>query len=180
MAAEGNAEYNVEAQVYISDLFAWNTISSLQLDMKNAKEKGNDDEAKVIEIKIQNIINSSCSQKLSEAINSINLQGEINSPFENEEFVNSYFEDAKKLLDESQKVMEEGKKDNLHGDAYKLVTVIYSLVLFLLGLVGTIKDLQSRKVLFIFSICILILGIIYMFTIPMPTGFDITSFFNLK
>ena len=46
-------------------------------------------------------MNDNCTPKLLEAINSINLQEEINSPFENEEFVNSYFEDAKKLLDES-------------------------------------------------------------------------------
>lgn len=180
LAAEGNSEYNVAAQIYLSDLFAWNTIFSLQLDMKIANEKGYTDEAKLIELKIQKIINDNCTQKLLEAINSINLQEEINSPFENEEFVNSYFENAKKLLDESQKVLEEGKKDNLHGDAYKLVTVIYSLVLFLLGLVGTLKDLHSRKMLFIISICILIFGIIYMFTIPMPTGFNITSFFNFR
>ena len=180
LAAEGNAEYNVAAQIYLSDLFAWNTIFGLQLDMETAKEKGNEDEAKVIEIKIQKIMNDNCSPKLSEAIKGINLQEKTSSPFEKEEFVNSYFEKAKELLDESQKVMEEGKQDNLHGDSYKLVTVIYSLVLFLLGIVGIFKDFQNRKVLFIFSVCILFFGIIYMFTIPMPTGFNITNFFNFN
>lgn len=173
LAAEGNAEYNVAAQIYLSDLFAWNTIFNLQLDMETAKEKGNEDEAKVIEIKIQKIINDNCSPKLIEAI-----AEKTNSPFEKEDFVNSYFEKAKELLDESQKVLEEGKQDNLRGDSYKLVTVIYSLVLFLLGIVGIFKDFQSRKTLFIFSVCILIFGIIYMLTIPMPTGFNITNFFN--
>lgn len=180
LAAEGNAEYNVAAQIYLSDLFTWNTILNLQLDMETAKDRGNSDEAKLIEIKIQKIINETCSPKLSEAITKTNFQKEAKSPFENENFVNSYFEDAKKLLDESQKVMEEGKQDNLHGDSYKLVTVIYSLVLFLLGIVGILKDYQSRKTLFIFSICILIFGIIYMLTIPMPTGFNISNFFNFK
>ena len=180
LAAEGNAEYNVAAQIYLSDLFAWNTIFGLQLDMETAKEKGNEDEAKVIEIKIQKIMNDNCSPKLSEAIKGINLQEKTSSPFEKEEFVNSYFEKAKELLDESQKVMEEGKQDNLRGDSYKLVTVIYSLVLFLLGIVGIFKDFQSRKALFIFSVCILTFAIIYMFTIPMPTGFNITNFFNYK
>ena len=178
LAAKGNAEYNVAAQIYLSDLFTWNTILNLQLDLETAKDRGNNDEAKVIEVKIQKIMNDSCSPKLLEYINSTNLQEKTTSPFENEDFVNSYFENAKELLDESQKVMEEGKQDNLHGDSYKLVTVIYSLVLFLLGIVGILKDYQSRKTLFIFSICILIFGIIYMLTIPMPTGFNITNFFN--
>ena len=180
LAAKGNAEYNVAAQIYLSDLFAWNTIFSLQLDMETAKEKGNEEEAKVIEIKIQKIKNDNCSPKLLEAIAGTSLQEKTTSPFEKEDFVNSYFEQAKELLDESQQVLEEGKQDNLRGDSYKLVTVIYSLVLFLLGIVGILKDLQSRKTLFIFSVCILIFAIIYMLTIPMPTGFNITNFLNYK
>lgn len=178
LAAQGNAEYNVAAQIYLSDLFTWNNLFNLQLDMETAKEKGNTDEAKLIEIKMQKIMNDNCSPKLLEAISGKNLQEDKSSPFENEDFVNSYFEEAKKSLDESQKVLEEGKQDNLRADSYKLVSVIYSLVLFLLGIVGIYKDFQSRKALFVFSLFILIFAIIYMATIPMPTGFDITSFFK--
>ena len=180
LAARGNAEYNVAAQIYLSDLFAWNTIFNLQLDMETAKENGNKEEAKLIETKIQKIINESCSPKLIEAIDKTGIQEGTTSPFQDEDFVNSYFEEAKEILDESQKVMEEGKEDNLRGDSYKLVTVMYSLVLFLLGIVGIYKDFQSRKMLFIFSVVILIFTIIYMLTIPMPTGFNITNFFNFK
>ncbi|MBQ9014338.1 MAG: hypothetical protein IJ094_12465 [Bacilli bacterium] len=180
LAAEGNSEYNVAAQIYISDLFAWNSILSLQIDIENAREKGDKEEEKVIEAKIQKIMNGSCSPKLLEAISSMNLQEKTNSPFEKEEFVNSYFEKSKELLVKSQQTLEEGKQDNLRGDSYKLVTVIYSLVLFLLGIVGILKDFQSRKLLFIISVGILIFGIIYMLTIPMPTGFNIANFFKFK
>lgn len=180
LAAEGNSEYNVAAQIYISDLFAWNTILNLQIDLETAKEKGDKDEEKVIEAKIQKIMNGSYSPKLLEAISSMNLQEKTNSPFEKEEFVNSYFEKSKELLLKSQQTLEEGKQDNLRGDSYKLVTVIYSLVLFLLGIVGILKDFQSRKLLFIISVGILIFGIIYMLTIPMPTGFNIANFFKFK
>ena len=180
LAAEGNAEYNVAAQIYISDLFTWNTIFNLQLDMENARENGNEDEAKVIEIKLKKIMDENCSPKLLEAIALNNQQEEKVFPFENEEFVNSYFESAKELLDKSQKAMEEGEKDNLHDDSFELVSVIYSVVLFLLGIVGVLKDFQNRKILFIFSVCILIFAIIYMFTIPMPTGFNIMEFFSNK
>ena len=177
LAAKGNSQYNISAQVYLSDVFSWNTILSLKIDLENAKENSNYDEAEKIEAKIQKVMSGSCSPKLLEYISNANME-ETNSPFENEEFANSYFKDAKELIDESQSVMEEGKTDNLRGDSYRLVSVIYSLVLFLLGLVGIQKDFQTRKTLFIISVCILIFGIIYMLTIPMPTGFDITSFFN--
>lgn len=180
MAAEGNAAYNVSAQVYLSDLFAWNSIYSLQLDNELAIKKGNYNEAELIDEKINTIMKDSCSPKLIEALKETNSDGKITSPFEKTEFINGYFEEANALLDKSQKLLEEGKQDNLRGDSYKLVTVIYSLVLFLLGLVGTTKDFQTRKFLFVFSVCVLIFGIIYMFTIPMPTGFNITNFFNAK
>ncbi len=179
LAAEGNAEYSVATQVYISDLFTWNTILDLQIDMEVAKEKGDLDEAKVIETKIEKIKHNSCSPKLLEAINSTNTKGGT-SPFEQEDFVNSYFARAKELSEESKQALEEGKRDNLRGDSFRLVSVFYSLVLFLLGIVGVIKDYQSRKMLLIFSVCILIFAIIYMLTLPMPTGFNIASFFGSK
>ncbi|MBR3164018.1 hypothetical protein IKF15_01815 [Candidatus Saccharibacteria bacterium] len=180
LAAQGNAEYNVAAQVYISDLFSWNTVLSLRLDLEAARTKGDHDEAQIIETKIQKIKEDSCSPRLAEAMDEPRYRDGGASPFEDENFTNGYFEEAKKLLDESQQTMEEGKTDNLRGDSYRLVSVIYSLVLFLLGTVGVLKDYQSRKMLFIFSACILGFGIIYMLTIPMPTGFDITNFFKLK
>lgn len=179
LAAEANAEYSVATQVYISDLFIWNTILDLQLDMDVAKEKGDLEEAKVIEAKIDKIKHNSCSPKLLEAID--NGGGKVGaSPFENEEFASSYFARAKELAEESQQTLEEGKQDNLRGDSYRLVSVFYSLVLFLLGIVGVIKDYHSRKMILIFSVCILVFAIIYMLTLPMPTGFDISSFFSAK
>ena len=180
LASESNATYNVAAQVYISDLFTWNTLSNLQLDLDVAKEKGNQDEARVIEAKIEKIKQNSCSPKLLAAINETDALGRNVSPFENEAFSNSYFEEAENLSRESRETMEEGEKDNTRGDAYRLVSVFYSLVLFLLGIVGVIKDRQTKKVLFTFSVCILIVSIIYMLTLPMPTGFNLSSFFSLK
>ena len=60
--------------------------------MEAAKERGNYDEAELIEIKIKRIMNESCSPKLLEAIEKNNLESEIKSPFEDEKFANSYFE----------------------------------------------------------------------------------------
>lgn len=177
LAAEGNSEYNVAAQVYISDVFTWNTLRDLNFNKEIAEDRGNTDEAKIIETKINKIKKDSCSFRLQEALKE---PGSLEkSPFENEAFANGYFEKAKAKLDESQAVLDEGKLDNLHGDSYRLVSVIFSLVLFLLGIVGIFKDFKLRKALFVFSAIILALAIIYMINIPLPTGFNISSFFNL-
>lgn len=180
LAAVGNAEYNVEAQIYLSDLFNWNTIANLKIDLQVAQERGDADEAKVIQTKIEKVKQDNCSPKLLEAMKKAEAEGSNVSPFENEEFTNSYFDDARTILEESQKAMEEGEIDNQRSDSYQLASVMYSLVLFLLGIIGVLSEYQSRKMLLVLSVCILVVAFIYMLTIPMPTGFDITSFFNNK
>lgn len=180
LAAQGNAEYNVETQVYISDLFTWNTISALQLDMEAAKNKGDLAEVKVIEAKIAKIKQDNCSPKLLEALNKMEAEGKSGSPFEDESYTSSYFEGAKKLLDESHQRVEAGDRDNLNSDSYELASVMFSLVLFLLGIIGVLNEPQIRKGLLAFSIFVLCLAFIYMLTVPMPTDFNFLSFFNLK
>lgn len=180
LAAEGSAEYNVATQIYISDLFTWNTITDLRLSVETAKANGNQKEAKEIEAKIEKIKQNNCSQKLLEAMDEAGAEEKNANPFKDEAFISSYFEGAKKLMDESQEALANGEIDNKRSDSYQLASVLYSLVLFLLGIIGVLQDRQTRKALLIFSVFILALAFVYMLTIPMPTGFDITSFFNNK
>lgn len=70
--------------------------------------------------------------------------------------------------------------DNKKGDSYHLVTVIYSLTLFLLGIIGTFKNMPNRITVLLIAIAALVFAAVYMFTIPLPTGFEITSFFEFK
>ena len=81
------------------------------------------------------------------------------------------------VLDEADALLEQGKTDNANGDAYGLVSVIYSLVLFLLGIVGIFKKIPNRTAVLIIAVVGLIGATIYMCTIPMPTGFDFASYF---
>ena len=83
------------------------------------------------------------------------------------------------MIAEADKLLEQGKKDNANGDAFGLVTVIYSVVLFLLGIVGTFKRLPNRYVILGVAIAGFLFATIFMFTIPMPTDFNILSYFGL-
>ena len=95
-----------------------------------------------------------------------------------EGYVDGYFADANAVLEEADGLLEQGKTDNANGDAYGLVTVIYSLVLFLLGIVGIFKKIPNRVVILVFAGICLVLATVYMITIPMPTGFNLMSFFQ--
>ena len=80
------------------------------------------------------------------------------------------------LLKESQDILATGKQDNLNSDRYGLVTVVFSLVLFLLGIVSTFKHSRNRIGITAISVALLVFGLLLMFSIPMPAGFDIFHF----
>ena len=100
------------------------------------------------------------------------------SPFNDEEFTQSYFDEANRLLEESNEVLKQGQADNAHGDAYGLVTVLYSITLFLLGISSSFHKPGFKYAIVIISIITFVVATVYMFTIPMPTGFNIANYFS--
>jgi len=175
LAAEGNSEYNAAIQDYLSDMMVWNTLMEYCFDQELADARGDELESEMIEEKINSYIELNGTENLVNAFEE--MTDDMNSPFEVEGMVDNYFTTAYELLDESQALLEEGQADNAHGDAYNLVTVIYSLVLFMLGIVGIFKRIPNRMVVLVIAVIGLIIATIYMCTIPMPTGFDLASFF---
>ncbi|MBQ3378418.1 MAG: hypothetical protein IJG50_00970 [Clostridia bacterium] len=178
LAAEGNAEYNAANQSLIQDMITWNSIMDYATEQEIAELNGNAAEAELIEAKMEKLMNDNCSSQMLDAIIWASDQEEDVSPFEMEGFFESYYEDANALLAESQALLEQGQKDNTNGDKFGLVSVIYSVVLFLLGIVGVFKRLPNRVIVFWIAIVMLVIGTIYMLTIPLPTGFSIGSYFQ--
>jgi len=177
IASEGNSEYNSAFQEYLSDQLTWNTMSEYSFDLDIANAKGDTIEAELIEEKIENYIQQNGSEILFDAWEKM-MKMNMSSPFEVEGMVDKYFENANALLAESQQLLEEGMQDNKNGDSFNLVNVIYSLVLFMLGIIGIFKKIPNRFVVLCIAVVCLILATIYMFTLPMPTGFSIGSFFG--
>ena len=175
LASEGNSEYNAGMQLYLSDLMAWNTMMEYMFDETIAEVNGNQAEADLIAEKLETFADQNCSSILNEALN--NMTSDMQSPFEVEGVLEQYFASANELLSESQALLEEGQKDNSNGDAYNLVSVIYSLVLFMLGIVGIFKGIPNRAIVLIIAVVILVLASVYMFTIPMPTDFSLGNYF---
>lgn len=179
LASEGNSEYNSGLQTYLSDLMAWNEMMNYYFDIEIANLNDRTDEAELIQMKLDSYIEQNCSEIMAEGLDWINDgDGTANSPFEMPGLIDKYFVTANELLAESQELLEQGQKDNSNGDKFGLVTVIYSLVLFMLGIIGVFKKLPNRKVVLAISIVGLIIATIYMLTIPMPTDFSFTSYFK--
>lgn len=178
----GNAEWNEAAQRLMQDMMAWNEIQGLRIDYSFAEENGEYDELEKLDYKLEQLIGDNCSEELQDAIiwsdEMTEETGEMYSPFDMDGFVESYFEEAQEYLAMSDEFLEQGKQDNANGDAFNLATVIYSVVLFLLGVVGIFKNMPNRAVVLGVAIVAFLVATIYMFTIPMPTGFNFASYFG--
>ena len=177
LSAMGNSMYNEAAQYYMQDMLLWNTIYDYAFDAEIAEMNGRSDEAELIYAKIDTLMNDNCTDEFYDAIQWAMEQDYDATPFDKEGYVDSYFTEANAVLDEADALLEQGKTDNANGDAYGLVSVIYSLSLFLLGIVGIFKKIPNRVVITIFACILIVLATIFMCTIPLPTGFNIASYF---
>ena len=197
LASEGNSEYNAGIQQMNQDMLLWNDISDMQMEISFALDNGDDSTVEKVCYQLFYKLDENLSERMAEAIgwNYVMSEEEYNdpvgtvlawmesdeaysSPFFDEDYVAEYIETANDLLAESQEALENGKEANANGDAYGLVTVIYSVVLFLLGIVSSFSNTRNKQVIVIVSLVAFLFATIYMFTIPMPTGFDIASFFG--
>ncbi|MBR3738577.1 MAG: hypothetical protein IKN26_07560 [Eubacterium sp.] len=179
MAAEGSAEYNLGLQLYLSDYMAWNVIRDYNYELETAKAEGDKAKVELIKKKIEDFKKQNISETLAEGIKWMEKNNEDN-PFNMPGMSENYFESAQEKVDLSHELLEEGKRDNTKGDSYHLVTVIFSLVLFLLGIVGTFKNMPNRIAVLSIAVVALVFAVIYMLTIPLPTGFGNMNFFEFN
>ena len=178
-SSEGSAEYNSGLQLYIADSVVWNALSDYYLELELAKAGNDQNKVKFLTEKIDAFIKTNASEALTKGIKWM-LENGKNNPFEMPGMVDEYFGDAKKKLSEAHELLEEGQRDNTKGDSYNLVSVIYSLVLFLLGIVNIFKTTPNKVAVMLIAFFLLVFALLYMCTIPMPTGFQQMNFFEFK
>ena len=191
LAADGNARWNEASQSLMQDMQIWNQISDYEVEILYANETNNTDQAYESAYKIMYICTDYLTEEMAEMIGyDFNFDAEdiidwVNyteestvSPFGDADFIESYYADAREILAESEALLVEGQSDNTKGDTFNLVTVIYSVVLFMLGIVGTFRRLPNRVFLTGVAIVGFLFATIFMLTIPFPTGFNFLSFFG--
>ena len=191
LAADGNARWNEASQSLMQDMQVWNQISDYEVEILYANETDNTEQAYESAYKIMYICADNLTEDMAEMIGydfSFDAEDIIDwvnyceestiSPFSDQDFIESYYTDAREVLAESEAVLAEGQSDNTKGDTFNLVTVIYSVVLCMLGIVGTFRRLPNRVFITGVAIVGFLFATIYMFTIPFPTGFNFLSFFG--
>ncbi len=178
IAADGNARWNEAAQNLSRDMAVWDQIYNLRIEQEFAYQQNNATEIEKLQWQIDSLTYNNISDELQSAIDWADAQSEYVSPFAMEGFIDSYFADANAVLSEASEVLEVGKQANSDGDTFGLVSVIYSIVLFLLGICNTFKSEKNQLVVTAISGVILVATTVFMFTIPTPEGFALFSFFK--
>ena len=190
LSSEGNSLYNSAIQTLTQDMDVWNTIMNYEIEIMYADET-NDQKALEANVwKLQWFCMDNLSDDMAakigydlvafsdgdndtdEILNWLydDSGSAVTSPFSDDDFVQSYFNECNAKLDEAEAVLVQGRQDNANGDKFSLVTVIYSVALFLLGIVGVFKNQTNKKVVLAISVVCLIIAIIFMVTIPLPAS----------
>jgi len=170
LASEGNSEYNAGIQSLTQDMMLYNEVNGLMIDLVFAESHGDMNEAEKLEWKIEELVSNNMSEDLVAAymwsLDEGERLGETVSPFEMEGFTESYFDYAMDLLAQSEEMLEEGNANNTYSDKQGLVSVIYAVVLFLLGISSSFKGLREKRILLAVSIVFFVVASVYMLGIP--------------
>ena len=187
LSSDGNSLYNAAVQTLSQDMGIWNTISSYEVEILYAEAAKDNAAIEANVWKLQWFCEDNLPENMAKAIgydaekftDGNNATQEIlawlkddkaiTTPF-TQEFIDKYFDEANAKLEEADKVIEQGKQDNANGDKFSLVTVLYSVALFMLGIVGVFKNQTNKKLVLAVSTVCLIIAVIFMCTIPLPTS----------
>ena len=142
-SSEAGTAYDYALQLFISDVMTWNKIVDYSFEMTLAEIDHDQKKMDLLKEKVQNYTKQNASDILTEGIDWMK-ESDAASPFEMPGIYEKYFGKANEMYDEAHELLKEGQNDNARGDAYNLATVLFSMVLFLLGIVGVLKRLPKR------------------------------------
>ncbi|MCL2002589.1 MAG: hypothetical protein FWG72_01130 [Oscillospiraceae bacterium] len=166
LSGEANTMYNHGVSQMTQDMMLWNQLMGLGIDYAFAELRGDEEEIEKLDYKYTQIMSDSVSEEFAAAIEWTEGFEDYMSPFDNEDFVLSYFGAYAELYEESEAMMEAGNQNNTHSDNQGLVSVIYAVVLFLLGISASFKGVKEKYILLAVSGVGFVVATIFMFTIP--------------
>ncbi len=177
---EANASYNLNSQTYIAAFNVWTHVYDANTQISTLEKSGNTREAAAKREELNSFIETNCPdyENFKGAVYTALEKGGTATPFD-EYPQDSFFSDSEKKAQEATEMRETGDRCNLANDSYGLAALMYSLCLFLFGLVGFYKHLVQRKVVFGAGIVVFAIATVYMLSLPLPDGFDLANYFKL-
>jgi hypothetical protein len=163
---EANSMFTEASQLVAQDIATWNKIADLRIDLQFAQEQGDTVAEERYQWKMDQIMFDNVTDNLQVAIDWADAQEEYASPFDKEGYIDSYYQEAQDKYAEGELMFVEGELANRLGDMLGLVTVIFSVVLFLLGIYNSFKNVKTKLGVTVASMISLMLGLAIMLTVP--------------
>ena len=178
---EANASYNLNSQLYVAIFNLWTHVYEVNSEIKALESAGDTQGADAKREQMNAYIETNCPnyQNIKSAIYTALEKGGSATPFD-EYPQASFFADSEKLSQEATEAREDGNRCNLANDSYGLVSVLYSLCLFLFGMVGFYKQRLPRRIVFSVGVFVFVIATAYMISLPLPDNFDFANYFKLS
>lgn len=179
--AEANSSYNLNTQLYVAVFNLWTHVYDLNTEIKSLESAGDTQGANAKREQMNLYIETNCPdyKNFKSALYTALEKGGTATPFD-EYPQSSFFEDSQKLSEEATQTREEGNRCNLANDSYGLVSVLYSLCLFLFGMVGFYKQDWPMRIVFTVGVVVFVAATAYMLSLPLPDNFDFANYFKLS
>ncbi len=178
--AEANASYSLNTQLYIASFNLWTHVYDLNSNIKALESAGDTQGAAALREQMNAYIETNCPdyQNFKDAVYAALEKGGVATPFDDYP-QSSFFASSNQLAQEAVQTREDGNRNNLASDSYGLVSVLYSLCLFLFGMVGFYKQLAPKRIVFTVGVLVFLGATIYMLSLPLPDNFDFANYLKL-
>ncbi len=179
--AEANSSYNLNAQTYIAVFNLWSHVYDLNSEIKILESEGDTQGANAKREQMNHYIETNCPdyKNFKSALYAALEKGGTATPFDDYP-QSSFFADSEQLSQEAAQVREDGNRCNLANDSYGLVSVLYSLCLFLFGMVGFYTQRSPKRIVFAVGVVVFVVATAYMLSLPLPDNFDFANYFKLS
>ncbi len=177
---EADASYNLNSQTYIAAFNVWTYVYNEDAEIKTLEKEGDAQAAANKRENLNNYIETNCPdyENFKGAIYTALEKGGTATPFD-EYSQESFFADSEQLANDAAQARADGDRCNLANDSYGLASLLYSLCLFLFGMVGFYKHLTQRKIVFAVGVVVFVIATVYMLSLPLPDGFNFANYFKL-
>ncbi len=179
--AEANSSYNLNAQTYIAVFNLWSHVYDLNSEIKILESEGDAQGANAKREQMNHYIETNCPdyKNFKSALYAALEKGGTATPFDDYP-QSSFFADSEQLSQEAAQAREDGNRCNLANDSYGLVSVLYSLCLFLFGMVGFYTQRSPKRIVFAVGVVVFVVATAYMLSLPLPDNFDFANYFKLS
>jgi len=175
LSAEGNSMYNEGMQFMLQDMLLYNELMNVLIDMHFAQMQEDELTYERLSWRFEQL-ESNMSYEFEEVFWASFEDGL--SPFANSDFVESYIIDALYVLTEAEELFVQAGVYGQYSDSYGLITVFFTVALFLYGVASTFKKRRNKLIVVGIASGAFLIAVTFMLFLPLPTDFSLTQFFG--